>query len=389
MLSIRNNVFPDFLLGRGEDPNFEMYDDDQLAASLRQLYCCVRTKDGRSYSRSGYRNLRSGLQRHLVSAPYNRKIDLRGDRKFQSANQVYDGKLKELKSEGRDITVHKKAISEMDMKQMYESAVFSTQNPIGLQRKVFFEVSLHFGRRGREGWRGLKKNSFVIAQNTDGLRYVTLCYNELDKNHQNAEEKDQYMFQLPGDKNCPVASFEKYLSKLNPKCEAFLQRPDAKFRNRDTWYVNAPLGVHTISNMMKAISEEAGTSHIYTNHCIKATTGTVLKKAGFATQDIMCVTGHKNVASLNSYVAKPDTNERAVMSNALAIFGKADQKELSASVTTTSMVPHNRVVPANSTVLNVSNTIDNNVNLDQRESSLFSGAHFHGSVIINVNYTST
>ena len=36
-------------------------------------------------------------------------------------------------------------------------------------------------------------------------------------------------------------------------------------------------------------------------------------KLMFAVHDIMSVTGHKNVASLNSYLAEPDMNARANM----------------------------------------------------------------------------
>ena len=71
---------------------------------------------------------------------------------------------------------------------------------------------------------------------------------------------------------------------------------------------------------MKSISKEAGTTNVYTNHCIKATTGTVLKKSGIAVHDIMAVTGHKNPTSLQSYVQGPDHVQRENMSNILALL---------------------------------------------------------------------
>ena len=45
----------------------------------------------------------------------------------------------------------------------------------------FFEESLHFGRRGREGWRSLKKSSFVFKKDDTDKRgeYVTITYNEV------------------------------------------------------------------------------------------------------------------------------------------------------------------------------------------------------------------
>jgi hypothetical protein len=373
-------MFPEFLISRNEDPNFEKQSPEDLAKTLRTFYACVRTKEGTEYSRSGYRNLRSGLQRHLVSAPYSRTLDLRSDRVFLHANQVYEGKLKQIKMEGKDKTVHKKAINENDLKKMYSSGVLSDANPVALQRKVFFELSLHFGRRGRENWRSLTKDSFIICTDPAGRRYVSLAYQEFDKNHREQETKDQYMFESPDDENCPVESFVKYISKLNPSCSAFLQRPDPNFHNKPFWYVNAPLGIHTIATIMKSISQEASTSVTYTNHCVKATTGTVLKKAGFSNKDIMAVTGHKNVASLDSYIADPDIEERASMSNVLSKYGKvisnaqSGNSVASGTITSKEQCADNLEVISNKT-LNISDVC----------SSVFAGAHFSGQVTINVN----
>jgi len=46
-----------------------------------------------------------------------------------------------------------------------------------------------------------------------------------------------------GDAHCPVASFEKYISKLCPERNDLWQRPKESFDKSDTaWYCNAPLG---------------------------------------------------------------------------------------------------------------------------------------------------
>ena len=80
----------------------------------------------------------------------------------------------------------------------------------------------------------------------------------MDKNNQNEEENTQSMYETPNDPLCPVKSFEKYLSKLHPSCSAFLQLPNPRFSITDSWYVNAPVGIHTIRKMLKT-SEEAKT----------------------------------------------------------------------------------------------------------------------------------
>ena len=151
---------------------------------LRELYGSVRNKKGELYGKSAYINLRAAIQRHIISPPFNRTINILRDREFLPANQVFMGVLRKMKAEGRDVTQHKEPITEGDMKKIYESDALSTKTPMGLVRKVYFEISLHFGRRGREGLRSLTKDSFVFKTDDEGKEYVTLLYNELDKNHQ-------------------------------------------------------------------------------------------------------------------------------------------------------------------------------------------------------------
>lgn len=370
----------DFLISSGKNAQFEDMSDEVLAENLRLFYGCVRQipkpgeSIGREYSRSGYRNIRAGLQRHLVSPPNNRDINLMSGSAFRMANQVYEGKLKSLKRAGKDQTKHKPAIHEADMARFYDSGVISDTNPLSLLRKVFLEISLHFGRRGREGWRALTKESFSIQRDPNGLEYVTLNYQELDKNHQTTEEKTQCMF-ATGDVNCPVNSFKKYVNKLNVQCSAFLQRPLQHYEGKDTWYANAPLGVNSIGNMLKDISKESGASKIYTNHSIKASTATILKKAGYQPIDIMSVTGHRNVASLNSYASGPSIEERAKMSNKLAVFGKKNTSEVDTiDILPSSNTVSSAAVPAANSVVSCENTM----------SSIFAGATFSGNVTINV-----
>ena len=69
--------------------------------------------------------------------------------------------------------------------------------------------------------------------------------------------------------------------------------------------------------MMSRISYEAGLSIRYTNHCLRATVATGLKRAGVDDRAIMSVTGHRNVKSLDSYIEGPTDKQRRELSNTL------------------------------------------------------------------------
>ena len=146
------------------------------------------------------------------------------DKEFINANQVLMGVLRHLKESGQDTTKHKAAIAPGDMRKMYESGILSNSTPETLQNKVFVELCLHFGRRGREGLRKLAKNSIVFKTDDEGKEYATLCYHELEKNHPvqlaKQEEKKQIMYAQEDDVNCPLKSLKKYIKNLTPNVKA-------------------------------------------------------------------------------------------------------------------------------------------------------------------------
>jgi hypothetical protein len=46
------------------------------------------------------------------------------DSEFMTSNHVFTGLIKMLKRDGKDVTIHKKAISEGDIQKLYTSGVF-------------------------------------------------------------------------------------------------------------------------------------------------------------------------------------------------------------------------------------------------------------------------
>ena len=81
----------------------------------------------------------------------------------------------------------------------------------------------------------------------------------------------------------------------------------------DVWFENRVLCIHKIDNKMEDISREAGLHEIFTNHCLRATCGTVLSDAGVEARNVMAVTGHRNEGSIKSYVRDPSMDQRASM----------------------------------------------------------------------------
>ena len=237
------------------------------------------------------------------------------------SNQVLTGLIKQMKRDGKDTSESKEPISHSDLNKLKESGLLSTNNPRCLQNKVILDIMTHFGRRGREGLRSLKKDSFKVVADADGHMYLGMTFNESDKTHHGIDSREQNkaprMYSTESI-TCPVKAYEKYLSKLNPECEALFQKPLTKFEpDSPVWYGKTPAGVNYLYAFMARLSGEAGLSKRYTNHCIRATVASNLCEAGVSHQGIMSVTGHRNVQSLNSYIRTSD-KERITISGILA-----------------------------------------------------------------------
>ncbi|KAK3096570.1 hypothetical protein FSP39_001389 [Pinctada imbricata] len=226
--------------------------------------------------------------------------------------------LKKIKKEGCDKTKHHLPISEADLEILRNCGVFSTDCPKSLQRKVWFDITLNFARRGRENLRQLKFDCFNFAQDENGCEYVEMAYNESTKNHQGDNLKDRDFECRPrmyasGGASCPISSLRKYLELRNPKTDHLFQRPKDSVQN-GVWYNSAPIGERTLNDMMKVISKDAGLSRVYTNHCVRATTITLLSHAGVETREIMKISGHRNESSIRSYNTDSSSTQKRAYS---------------------------------------------------------------------------
>ena len=89
-----------------------------------------------------------------------------------------------------------------------------------LQHKVYFDIAFFLGKRGQEGLRQLKQDSFALKINKDDEEYLELTYNESTKkspgDDNNEMTEQPILLSQPGNPRCPVASFKSYLSKLTP-----------------------------------------------------------------------------------------------------------------------------------------------------------------------------
>ena len=311
-----------YLHEKGQSEEFEKLTKAELDSVLCLFYVEIRKQDGDYYKTASLNSIRAGLCRHLKD---NGKsgIDLIKDTEFEESNTAFKAALVQLKDIGKGDTVPHTDIDENDMQTLYSSGVLNDDTPCALQRKVWFELMIYICRRGRENLRKLTKDHFAVNRDSKGRKYVYQARDELTKKvreDSTSSRVDKGRMYATGTVGCPVASFEKYVSKLNDNCEAFFQtpKPNTPTDDETPWYKNSPVGTNQLGKFMSIISKEAKLSKVYTNHCLRSTCISILDSSGFANRDICRVSGHQNEASINSYVRRVSDNKKQCMSNAIS-----------------------------------------------------------------------
>ncbi|KAJ7986373.1 hypothetical protein DPEC_G00339240 [Dallia pectoralis] len=275
-------IFREYLSDKAQSPDFETLDKDALCAVLRSFYAEARSKSGQLYSKSSLISIRSSLNRYLNEAPYSRTLDLTKDPELRSANATLAAVIRKLEEQGAGPVVQKQAITRADLKEIYTSSVFDTDTPFGLLNKVWFETCMYFCTRGRENQRELEEDSFGVAADEHGRRFVyfkapgarrkSRCAPWTRKRPDTDDDDDTLpRMRETGTEFCPYASFVKYVSRRNPLCKAFFQRPrDHCCAGDATWYENKAIGKNLLGTRMQMLSRAAKLSKTYTNHCIGA-----------------------------------------------------------------------------------------------------------------------
>ena len=125
-----------------------------------------------------------------------------------------------------------------------------------------------------------------------------------------------------------MKTLESFLKHLNPNLQVLFQRPrevSTKFQPQrdEVWYCNSPVGKSTLENMMKNMSTSAGIA----NHCVRATSVTVLSDHNIEARHINTATGHKSDNSIEFYCSRASFNQKDNMSNILSGFISGDSAE--------------------------------------------------------------
>ena len=254
---------------------------------------------------------------------------------FNKANHVLEGVFKDLTVKGLDNPKPHCPLEPGDFRRLIESGTIGLDNPVSLQNLVFLNLSIQLGKRGNEGWRQMKKDTLLEAIDDQGKQYLSFKANQKEKKYSggtiaSSHRPEARVYEQEGVELCPVRAYKLYKSYLSPTLDDLWQRPNKYFYRSGVWYAAQPLGQNTLATMMKAMSKSANLSLMHTNHCLRATSSTILAEAGVQDRDIAHVTGHKDVKSLKRYIDRAPSSTKRLHSDILysAVQGKAVVKSV-------------------------------------------------------------
>lgn len=112
---------------------------------------------------------------------------------------------------------------------------------------------------------------------------------------------------------CPITAYQKYKDKRPSEyCgndDPFYLATHTKYADAEksapediTWFKKQPIGINKLQSLMPKMSEKAGIRRL-TNHSARKHLVQKLSNAGVHPNQIMQVTGHRNVNSINNYSA--------------------------------------------------------------------------------------
>ena len=285
---------------------------DELDKLLSRFYAGLRKDDGTLYTKKSIQSIKYGIHKYFLA----KEIDTNAEN-FRESQQSFKAMSQKLKREGKGFVKHKNPVTKEDMIKINESGLLDIDAPSGLQNKVFLDVMVYFGQRGRESLRDMRSDDYELKEDEEGRYFERRDTLTKSRRENEDEEYGGRMYEIKDSPRCPVRSLLKYKALLNPFCTSFWQKPKSKATQHGPWYDKVPVGVNTLGNKVRQITEAAGCCGKYSNHSLRATTVTTLNDAGFESRDIMTVTGHKSESSLKHY-ARTSAQTKKEMSNKLA-----------------------------------------------------------------------
>ena len=311
------NFFKQFLTEHGERRSIEEIPAVELNNYLSKFVFAARTKKGEEYEPSSLGGILSSVERHLRRVGYGKSLIKEND--YQKTRDALKAKQKELKRQGKgNKPKATTALSDEEIDILYNEKVLGLSSPQALVNTVWLNNMLHFGLRGCKEQRELRWGDVVLKSDSEGKQYLECSVERQTKtrteeNPRNQRQVKPRMYQNKTAESAerePVQVYEAYKDKrpenmLKPESPFYLAvnyfKTEGELKSESSkWFKSQPMGVNKLNSLMKEMTETAGIS-VKTNHSGRKTLVQKLQDNDVPPNQIVQITGHKNLQSINNY----------------------------------------------------------------------------------------
>ena len=191
-------------------------------------------------------------------------------------------------------------------------------SPQALVNTVWLNNMLHFGLRGCKEQRELRWGDVVLKSESEGKQYLEYSVERQTKtrtgeNPRNQRQVKPRMYQNKTAESAerdPVQVYKAYKDKrpenmLKPESPFYLAvnyfKTEGELKSEGSkWFKSQPMGVNKLNSLMKEMTETAGIT-VKTNHSGRKTLVQKLQENNVPPNQIVQITGHKNLQSINNY----------------------------------------------------------------------------------------
>ena len=275
----------------------------------------LEPKKGEQYEPSSLRGMLSSVDRYLTRREYGKRLFI--DPEFTKLTDALKAKQKELKKQGRGNKPNATtALSDEEIDILFEKKVLGTSSPQSLLNTVWLNNIIHFGLRGCTEQRNLRWGDVVLETDSQEKEYLVHSERQTKSrqgdNPRNVRPVKPRMYEnkeIPAERN-PVNVYKLYRDKrphsmLESDAPFYLtvnhfQLSVQEQQNDRTWFKAQPMGVNKLNGILKDTCE-AGEIPRKTNHAGRKTLVQKLQDNDVPPNQIVQITGHKNLQSINNY----------------------------------------------------------------------------------------
>ena len=303
-----------FIAKENESRPLEELSPQELDLYLSRFILAVRKKNGEEYEPTTLRGFIASVERYLKKCQYSESV-ITGQN-FTRTREVLKSKQKQLKRLGKGNKPQAaSSLTPEEIDILYEKKEMGISSAKALINTLWFNNCLHFGLRGGKEQRDLKWGDIVLKVDSAGKQYLEYSTERQTKtrpgdNPTNTRPVKPRMYEnqtVPSERN-PVFLYEDTLVDDTPFYLSINHVSNEKLALPETkWFKPQPM-------RDCALAAGTGVNKRITNHSARKTLVQTLQDHNVRPTQIVQVTGHKNLQSVNNYSTLGDRQQETISS---------------------------------------------------------------------------